>query len=489
MKKEHLALWQQIATFKLDDTEAARPFSKKLADENKWSEEKTLRVIAEYKKFLFLCVTQPNGASPSPTVDAAWHLHLTYTENYWGDLCRNILKTELHHKPSKGGMYEQNKHNTWYEQTLMAYTTTFGYMPPEDIWHYPTLFNPSQYLDKNSPFLIQKKEKKLKIAQNTAGVNDFEFEDFANRNVSSAQYWLYLGYGLITLLGIAVLYPPLLKGILFLLPLSLLGICICVLISEDNYQRNEDLNEQINDLSDELSPYVGAWILGGRERLTTTLLYEATKNIQLNPTTQRLTFTLKNEEDLYKNPIYTLLQTVEKADIPLATINETVQPFHSHFKAEVLAKGFSKKLIGNSITMLLIAFSLISFTRFMEGITYQKPMLYLGLTVLGFTIAFIITFFSNPVSFKEWRDGLSQKYSAFKTNESELWSFALGSAAFTGALNWYSYEDYLRPQHYKNGGDGGSSFGCGGGSDGGSSCGGSSCGGGGCGGCGGGCGS
>jgi hypothetical protein len=493
MKKEHLALWQQIATFKLDDTEAARPFSKKLAEENRWSEEKTLRIIAEYKKFLFLCVTQPNGASPSPTVDAAWHLHLTYTESYWGDLCRNILKTELHHKPSKGGMYEKNKHDTWYVQTLMAYTTTFGYMPPEDIWHYPTLLNPSQYLDKNSPFLIQKKEKKLKIAQNTEGVNDFEFEDFENRNVSSTQYWLYFGYGLITLLGIAVLYPPLLKGIIFLLPLSLLGICICVLISEDNFQRQEDLNEQINDLSDELSPYVGAWVLGGRERLTTTLLYEAAKNVQLNPTTQRITFTLKTEDDLYKNPIYTLLQTVEKKEISLATINETVQPFHTHFKSEIQTKGFSKKLIDNSITMLLIAFSLISFTRFTEGITYHKPMLYLGLTVLGFTIAFIITYFSNPVSFKEWRDGLSQKYSTFKTNESDLWSFALGSAAFTGALNWYSYEDYLRPQHLKNGSDGGASFGCGGsgdggGSDGGSSCGGSSCGGG-CGGCGGGCGS
>jgi hypothetical protein len=500
MKKEHLALWQQIATFKLDDPEAARPFSKKLAEENKWSEEKTLRVITEYKKFLFLCVTKPNGASPSPTVDAAWHLHLTYTENYWGDLCKNILKTELHHKPSKGGMYEQNKHDTWYVQTLMAYTNTFGFMPPEDIWTYPTLLNPTQYLEHNSPFLIQKKEKKLKIASNTVdagnsdafgkGVNDYEFGDFDNHSISATQYWLYFAYGLIALLGIAVLYPPLLKGMIFLLPLSLLGICICVLISEDGYQRNEDLNEQINDLSDELSPYIGAWILGGRERLTTTLLYEATKNIQLNPTTKRLTFTLKQEDDLYKNPIYTLLQTVEKAEIPLATINETVQPIHTHFKAEVLAKGFSKKLMDNTNTMLLIAFALISFTRFMEGITFHKPMLYLGLTVVVFAIAFIITYFSNPVSFKEWRDGLSQKYSAFKTNESELWSFALGSAAFTGALQWYSYENYLRPQHNKNGSDGGSSFGCGGSSDGGSSCGGSSCGGsscgGGCGGCGGG---
>jgi hypothetical protein len=499
MKKEHLALWQQIATFKLDDTEAARPFSKKLAEENRWLEEKTLRVIAEYKKFLFLCVTQPNGASPSPTVDAAWHLHLTYTENYWGDLCRNILKTELHHKPSKGGMYEQNKHDTWYVQTLMAYTTTFGYMPPEDIWIYPTLLNPTQYLNKNSPFLIQKKEKKLKINSNTClpdrqaeGVNNFEFHNFENRNISFTQYWLYFAYGLIAFLGFAVLFPPMLKGILFLLPLSLLGICICVLISEDSYQRNEDLNEQINDLSDELSPYVGAWVLGGRERLTTTLLYEATKNIQLNPTTQRLTFTLKQEDDLYKNPIYALLQTVEKADIPLATINETVQPFHTHFKAEVLAKGFSKKLIDNTITMLINAFALISFTRFMEGITFHKPMLYLGLTVIGFAIAFIITYFANPSSFKEWRDGLSKKYSAFKTSESELWSFALGSAAFTGALQWYSYENYLQSQHRKNGGsDGGGSFGCGGSGDGGSggsSCGGSSCGSG-CGGCGGGCGS
>jgi hypothetical protein len=283
MKKEHLALWQQIATFRLDDAQAARPFSKKLAEENKWSEEKTLRVIAEYKKFLFLCVTQPNGASPSPNVDAAWHLHLTYTENYWIDLCRNILKTELHHKPSKGGMYEKNKHEAWYAQTLVAYINTFGYIPPEDIWIYPTQFNPTQYLDKNSPFLIQKKGNNLQnvtqtsnSGENTEGANDSELGISDHLTTSSNQIWLFCAYGLIALLVVAVLYPPMLKGLIFLLPLSLLGICICVLMSEDNYKRNENLNEQLNDLSDELSPYVGAWILGGRERLTTTLLYEAT---------------------------------------------------------------------------------------------------------------------------------------------------------------------------------------------------------------------
>jgi hypothetical protein len=383
----------------------------------------------------------------------------------------------------------------------MAYTTTFGYMPPEDIWHYPTLFNSAQYLEQNSPFLIQKKGKKTEIVSNTVdagnpdsfgkGGNDYEFGEFENNRASAMNYWLYTAYGLIAILGVAILYPPLLKGIFFLLPLSLLGICICVLISEDNYQRNDDLNEQINNLSDALSPYVGAWILGGRERLTTTFLYEATTNIQLNPTTQRLTYTLKQSEDLIKNPIFTLLQTVEKADIPLATINETIQPFHTHFKAEVLAKGFSKKSIDSSITMLLIAFALISFTRFLEGISYHKPMFFLVFTVIGFAVAFIFTYSTNPSSFKEWRGSLSQKYSAFKTGESDLWSFALGTAAFTGAINLYGYENYLTPQYSKNGGsDGGSSFGCGGssdggGSDGGSSCGGSSCGGG-CGGCGGG---
>ena len=108
--QQHIELWHKIATFKLDDPISEFPFSKKLAQENKWTEDFALRVIAEYKKFVFLCATLPDGASPSPIVDEAWHLHLTYTQNYWNDFCPNVLGFQLHHHPSKGGKNEAQKH-------------------------------------------------------------------------------------------------------------------------------------------------------------------------------------------------------------------------------------------------------------------------------------------------------------------------------------------------------------------------------------------
>ena len=163
--QQHIELWQKIATFKLDDPIAEFPFSKKLAQENKWTEDFALRVIAEYKKFVFLCATLPDGASPSPIVDEAWHLHLTYTQNYWNDFCPNILGFQLHHHPSKGGKNEAQKHNDWYRTTLENYIHIFEEIPPTDIWNYPLNFNPAAYLPDDSPLLLPNIDKNEEIGR------------------------------------------------------------------------------------------------------------------------------------------------------------------------------------------------------------------------------------------------------------------------------------------------------------------------------------
>ena len=127
-------LWENIRTFAFDDPASNFPFSKKLQQENNWSSSYTNDAIEEYRKFIFLCCILPNGATPSETVDKVWHLHLTYTANYWINFCENTLQKNIHHHPGKGGNGEQKKHAEWYQQTLSKYKEVFETTPPEAIW-------------------------------------------------------------------------------------------------------------------------------------------------------------------------------------------------------------------------------------------------------------------------------------------------------------------------------------------------------------------
>lgn len=127
-------LWENIQHFAFDDPSSDFPFSKKLQQENHWNKDFTSRAIEEYRKFIFLCCILPNGASPSEAVDKVWHLHLTYTTNYWIEFCQKTLNKDIHHFPTTGGRAEKVKHTNWYQQTLQDYIITFGYEPPSTTW-------------------------------------------------------------------------------------------------------------------------------------------------------------------------------------------------------------------------------------------------------------------------------------------------------------------------------------------------------------------
>lgn len=131
---EQAALWQRILDFQLDDLDAAFKFSERLARENGWNLVYTRRVIAEYKRFIFLCCISEHGVTPSDAVDQAWHLHLTFTRSYWIDLCSSTLGKEVHHNPTKGGNSESVKYNTFYTDTNKLYEQAFESQPPLDIW-------------------------------------------------------------------------------------------------------------------------------------------------------------------------------------------------------------------------------------------------------------------------------------------------------------------------------------------------------------------
>lgn len=126
-------LWEKISSYPIDDSSSKFTFSRRLAQENNWSYPYALRVIEEYKKFVFLAMTLEHKVTPSDEVDQVWHLHMIYTREYWEEF-HTILPRKLHHGPTKGGTTEDIKYDDWYSKTKESYEKVFGEPPPSDIW-------------------------------------------------------------------------------------------------------------------------------------------------------------------------------------------------------------------------------------------------------------------------------------------------------------------------------------------------------------------
>jgi hypothetical protein len=126
-------LYLRLQAFAFDPPDVAMPFVQRLARENGWSAAHANRVVDEYRRFLWLAMRAGHPVTPSPAVDAAWHLHLCYTRSYWDELCGKVLPRPLHHEPTQGGAGEAAKFRDWYARTLASYRTAFG-SPPADVW-------------------------------------------------------------------------------------------------------------------------------------------------------------------------------------------------------------------------------------------------------------------------------------------------------------------------------------------------------------------
>ena len=131
-------LIEDIMSFEFDEPQASLSFTSRLAREQAWTHAFAAQVIHEYQRFIALAMISGHPVTPSEEVDQAWHLHLVYTRSYWHDLCRDTLKKDLHHGPTKGGKNEGEKFHDWYGKTLDSYLRVFGSLPPENIWPSPT---------------------------------------------------------------------------------------------------------------------------------------------------------------------------------------------------------------------------------------------------------------------------------------------------------------------------------------------------------------
>lgn len=127
-------LWAGLSSYRVGPADASFSFAARLARENVWSADHADRVMDEYRRFLFLAVVAGHAVTPSDAVDQAWHLHLTYSRDYWDRLCGEVLGMPLHHGPTAGGDMEQHRYFAQYADTLASYERWFGAPPPADIW-------------------------------------------------------------------------------------------------------------------------------------------------------------------------------------------------------------------------------------------------------------------------------------------------------------------------------------------------------------------
>jgi hypothetical protein len=127
-------IWRALAEYQIGPAGVTLSFAARLARENGWSPPYTERVIEEYRRFCFLAVSSGHPVTPSDAVDQVWHLHLTYTRDYWDRFCPEVLGRPLHHGPTAGGPDEQHRFYEQYAATLRSYERTFGHAPATEIW-------------------------------------------------------------------------------------------------------------------------------------------------------------------------------------------------------------------------------------------------------------------------------------------------------------------------------------------------------------------
>ena len=90
-------LLERIEAFEFDEGPAALTFTKRLARENGWNVAFAERVIAEYKRFVYLALVAGHPVTPSDEVDQAWHLHMLYTRSYFDRFCGGVLGRQHAH--------------------------------------------------------------------------------------------------------------------------------------------------------------------------------------------------------------------------------------------------------------------------------------------------------------------------------------------------------------------------------------------------------
>jgi hypothetical protein len=130
-------LWKLIETWPLPSRAAPIPlfdpfrrksFSALLYESSNWTDESVERVIAIYRKFLYLMAISRGPITSSKDFEAAWRLHLKFGEDYLA-LCRATGRDLRRLETLSKDELDQG-----YLDGLALYEAEFDVPPEDDLW-------------------------------------------------------------------------------------------------------------------------------------------------------------------------------------------------------------------------------------------------------------------------------------------------------------------------------------------------------------------
>ncbi|TAE00844.1 MAG: hypothetical protein EAZ97_04725 [Bacteroidetes bacterium] len=453
---ENRKLWENILDFSFEKPNEEYGFSVRLASENAWTEYFAKNAILEYKKFMYLATISKEMVSPSEIVDIVWHQHLIFTQSY-ADLGK-ILGKKIEHIPSTHNSSEKEKFILAKNRTKRLYEANFG-KQPELFWNY--------YSELDS---IPLNKSKRKISE----INTL---------------FLVAFLGLIMPFLYAI--KPILEHIenpfflVFYVPTFVALIIFIELFATKKY-RNFIEKIYTNDIFYHLNPFELIMFKENKleqviHSLTNSLIKQ--QKIKVMESQKLKLFDANPTGNLRKDLI--IKQFKEKESMYYAELMKAViaKPLFQQYKDSVEklrklifeSKEYQKiVLVGMALLTLFLS---VGLCRLYLGISHDRPVLFLEVTLIIFSIIsfFYLQRLKKGLFIETFIEHYQQEITERKEKNLE-WDYAfLGAAILVG--NFEPLTKYTD----RNNGDGGSS---------GSSCGssggdGGGCGGG-CGGCGGG---
>lgn len=464
-------LWEKVKLFDLDENAGSYSFSVRLAAENKWTKSFTDQVILEYKKFMFLAAVSNQMVSPAELVDIVWHQHLIFTKSY-SDFC-SLLGKDIQHIPSTHHHQEDQSFRMAMEHTGRLYNDHFGEQP-ESIW---------------------KRAEMLESLNLQPAKRDLNF-------------LLMLGLGAILLVTIPFYF--LLSPVISLIPnpYFLLGYFLLIAILwfvfevyNHRYIKRLVRGFDKHSFAFQLTPFELIYLKNGSVMgAVNATINELLKNesVTLSPNgqlklTDTVTTTTPEQEEA--TSLLTILQRsayeVFAMKLSLTPIFKNTVRSMNQFKSTILNSIRFRRLIHLNFIVCASLF-LFGFTRILTGISNHKPIGFLVITLILFTIGSIFFLkrllqYPHKIIIPQWYEKNYLNLEEVKS-DSHWQYFAAGNTALLASFAILA----LRSEDDYTGGRGGGGYGSGGtcGTGTGTNCGsgGGSCGGGcgGCGGCGGG---
>ncbi|WP_103867301.1 hypothetical protein [Aquimarina sp. I32.4] len=359
-------LWEQIKNYDLDAPLSNYGFSTRLASENNWTIDFTKKAILEYKKFMYLAVISRSMVSPSEIVDIVWHQHLIFTHSYTA-FCKEVKK-RIQHKPSiHKNANEIKKFKEAKKRTTDLYNKNFGKQPKE-FWRYNSIYEP-----------LSLEKSKMRIP-----------------------FFLLLNAILLVFI-ITILYSPL-KSIYsqidnpyFLLLYIPIVVGSYLILNHYNKTRllsliyKWDKDSFIFKLEPMELVYLSKKNL---KDVSHGVLNEMIKDDKIDVTGQeKLRITKKEPEDVVENAIYSTLKDSRKDEYYIKVIDEIVSKPVFQNIAESMGN-FQQYFVETKEYFQLFSFNLyiilfffmIAFVRLLTGISGDKPITFLVVTLIGYII-------------------------------------------------------------------------------------------------------